>query len=45
MGRFLLQFSRFGEAFRLVQDRMNSKNFYICNPAFDANCGCDCNNE
>ena len=36
------QFQRFGEALRLVQDRLNSKNFYMCNPAFDANCGCGC---
>lgn len=40
--REIVHFQRFGEALRLVQDRLNSKNFYICNPAFDVNCGCDC---
>ena len=40
--REIVHFQRFGEALRLVQDRLNSKNFYMCNPAFDANCGCDC---
>ncbi len=32
---FLLQSSRFGEALRIVQDRLNSKNFYAFNPGFD----------
>lgn len=31
----LLQSSRFGEALRLLTDRMDSKNFYAFNPAFD----------
>ena len=31
----LLQSSRFGEALRLVQDNLNSKNFYAINPEFD----------
>lgn len=31
----LLQSSRFGEALRLVQDKLDSRNFYIMNPAFD----------
>ena len=30
-----LQSSRFGEALRLVQDKLDSRNFYIMNPAFD----------
>ncbi len=38
--RFLRQreinhFQRFGEALRMVQDRLNSNNFYAFNPAFD----------
>ncbi len=46
----LLQSSRFGEALRLVQDDLDSNNFYAFNPAFDnvaagmqaarMNCGC-----
>ena len=24
---------------RMVQDELNSKNFYCCNPAFDKGCG------
>ena len=31
----LLQSSRFGEALRIVQDNLNSKNFYAINPEFD----------
>ena len=31
----LLQSSRFGEALRLVQDRLDSKNFYAFNPDMD----------
>ena len=30
---------RFGEALRITQDKLNEKNFYACNPAFDKNCG------
>ena len=38
--RFLLDceivhFQRFGESLRIVQDNLNSKNFYAFNPAFD----------
>ena len=36
--REVVHFQRFGEALRLVQDSLNSKNYYICNPAFDTNC-------
>ena len=32
-------FVRFGEALRLTTDRLNSKNFYACNPNFDKGCG------
>ncbi len=37
--REVVHFQRFGEALRLVQDRLNAKNFYACNPGFDMNCG------
>ncbi|MBD5535305.1 MAG: hypothetical protein HDQ99_06575 [Lachnospiraceae bacterium] len=43
----LLPSSRFGEALRITQDKLNSKNFYAFNPGFDTvsgmdkpNCGC-----
>lgn len=31
----LLPSSRFGEGLRIVQDNLDSKNFYAFNPAFD----------
>ena len=37
--REIVHFQRFGEALRIVQDNLNSKNFYAFNPGFD--CGCD----
>ena len=33
--REIVHFQRFGEALRMVQDELNSKNFYAINPAFD----------
>lgn len=33
--REVVHYQRFGEALRLVTDKLNSKNFYACNPAFD----------
>lgn len=33
--RELVHYQRFGEGLRLVQDRLNDRNFYIMNPAFD----------
>lgn len=45
--REIVHFQRFGEALRLVQDKLNEKNFYAFNPAFDNsmakndNCPCD----
>ncbi|MCM1191002.1 MAG: manganese catalase family protein [Acetatifactor muris] len=33
--REVVHFQRFGEALRITQDRLNSKNFYAFNPAFD----------
>lgn len=37
--REIVHFQRFGEALRQVQDDLNAKNFYCCNPSFDQNCG------
>ncbi|MGN0316464.1 MAG: manganese catalase family protein [Lachnospira sp.] len=33
--REIVHFQRFGEALSIVQDNLNSKNFYAFNPAFD----------
>lgn len=33
--RELVHFQRFGENLRIVQDNLNSKNFYAFNPSFD----------
>ena len=33
--REVVHFQRFGEALRIVQDNLNSKNFYAFNPEFD----------
>ena len=37
--RELVHYQRFGDALRIAQDRMDSKNFYAFNPAFDKGCG------
>ena len=37
--REIVHFQRFGEALRITQDNLDSKNFYACNPSFDQNCG------
>lgn len=37
--REIVHYQRFGEALRRTTDRLNSKNFYACNPSFDKNCG------
>lgn len=37
--REVVHYQRFGEGLRLATDRLNSKNFYACNPSFDKNCG------
>ncbi|WP_303804988.1 manganese catalase family protein [Ruminococcus flavefaciens] len=37
--REIVHYQRFGEAMRIAQDKLNSKNFYACNPSFDKNCG------
>ena len=33
--REVVHYQRFGEALRSVQDRLDSRNFYAINPAFD----------
>ena len=33
--REVVHFQRFGESLRIVQDKLDSKNFYAFNPAFD----------
>ena len=37
--REIVHYQRFGEGLRLATERLNSKNFYACNPSFDKNCG------
>ena len=37
--REIVHYQRFGEALRHVQDQLQSRNFYACNPAFDKCCG------
>ena len=37
--REIVHFQRFGEMLRTVQDDLDAKNFYCCNPSFDKNCG------
>ena len=36
--REIVHYQRFGEALRITQDRLDSKNFYAFNPSFDKNC-------
>ena len=31
--------NRFADALRITQDKLDSKNFYACNPSFDKGCG------
>lgn len=47
--REIVHFQRFGEALRITQDKLDSRNFYAINPGFDTvnmnndsrkNCGC-----
>lgn len=37
--REIVHYQRFGEGLRRTTDRLNSKNFYACNPSFDKGCG------
>nr|WP_291765051.1 manganese catalase family protein [Blautia sp.] len=43
--REIVHFQRFGEALNVVQDQLNSKNFYAFNPSFDKPAFCSCENE
>lgn len=36
--REIVHFQRFGEGLRIVQDHLDSRNFYAFNPAFDKGC-------
>ena len=37
--REIVHYQRFGEALRITQEHLDSKNFYAFNPAFDKACG------
>ena len=37
--REIVHYQRFGEALRITQEHLDSKNFYACNPSFDKGCG------
>ena len=43
--REIVHFQRFGEGLRIVQDRLDSRNFYAFNPAFDKGGSCRCGNN
>ena len=38
--REIVHFQRFGEALRITQDNLDSKNFYAFNPSFDVKTKC-----
>ena len=40
--REVVHYQRFGESLRIVQDNLDSKNFYAINPAFDMSGDCGC---
>lgn len=39
--REIVHFQRFGEALRITQDKLNSRNFYAFNPGFDTSATCE----
>jgi spore coat protein JC len=41
--REIVHYQRFGESLRIVQDNLDSKNFYAFNPEFDMSADCGCN--
>lgn len=43
--REIVHFQRFGESLRIVQEHLDSKNFYAFNPSFDAVCSEPCDNK
>ena len=42
--REIVHYQRFGESLRIVQDNLNSKNFYAINPEFDKDSNSSCGN-
>ena len=36
--RKVVHYQRFGEGLRIATDKLNCKNLYVCNPAFDKYC-------
>lgn len=40
--REIVHFQCFGEALRMVQDDLDAKNFYCCNPSYEKGCGKNC---
>lgn len=40
--REIVHYQRFGESLRIVQEHLDSKNFYAINPEFDKNESCRC---
>ena len=38
--REMVHYQRFGESLRMIQDNLDSKNFYAFNPAFDRGATC-----
>jgi spore coat protein JC len=40
--REVVHFQRFGEGLRIIQEELDSSNYYMCNPAFDKNCPRSC---
>lgn len=38
--REMVHYQRFGESLRMIQDNLDSKNFYAFNPAFDKSATC-----
>jgi spore coat protein JC len=40
--REVVHFQRFGEGLRIIQEELDSSNYYMCNPAFDKNCPRGC---
>ncbi len=39
--REIVHFQRFGEALRLVTDKLDDRNFYAFNPSYDKHCNCN----
>ena len=39
--REIVHYQRFGEGLRIATEALDSKNYYLYNPEFDKNCGCN----